>query len=67
MSQPTPSRLDDFARFFTADVSESDPELFAAMVGELDRQQNQIELIASENIVSKAVLQAISRPCSRRR
>lgn len=59
MPQPTPSRLDDFARFFTADVSESDPELFAAMEGELGRQRNQIELIASENIVSKAVLQAM--------
>lgn len=59
MPQPTPSHLDDFTRFFTADVSESDPELFAAMEGELGRQRNQIELIASENIVSKAVLQAM--------
>jgi glycine hydroxymethyltransferase len=59
MSQPTASKLKDFAAFFTADVSQSDPELYAAIAGELSRQQNQIELIASENIVSKAVLQAM--------
>jgi len=59
MSQPTASKLKDFAAFFTADVSQSDPELYAAIAGELGRQQNQIELIASENIVSKAVLQAM--------
>ncbi len=59
MSQPTASQLKDFAAFFTADVSQSDPELYAAIAGELGRQQNQIELIASENIVSKAVLQAM--------
>lgn len=44
--------------FFDADLAECDPELDASIRGELDRQQNQIELIASENIVSRAVLQA---------
>jgi len=44
--------------FFTADVAMADPELFASITQELGRQQNQIELIASENIVSRAVLQA---------
>ena len=44
--------------FFTQDVAERDPELFASLADELRRQQNQIELIASENIVSRAVLQA---------
>jgi glycine hydroxymethyltransferase len=44
--------------FFETPLSTADPELFAAMQKELHRQQNQIELIASENIVSKAVLQA---------
>lgn len=44
--------------FFTEDLSTHDPELFAAIGKELERQQTQIELIASENIVSKAVLQA---------
>lgn len=44
--------------FFTADLASSDPDLFASVEGELERQQNQIELIASENIVSKAVIEA---------
>ena len=46
------------AGFFTASVADADPELTAALTGELARQQNQIELIASENIVSQAVLEA---------
>ncbi len=46
------------AGFFSAPVAEADPELTASLTGELSRQQNQIELIASENIVSKAVLEA---------
>ncbi len=44
--------------FFTEDLTTRDPELFAAMEGELKRQQDEIELIASENIVSRAVMQA---------
>lgn len=44
--------------FFSAGVGQSDPELAAALSGELGRQQDQIELIASENIVSRAVLEA---------
>ncbi len=44
--------------FFSASLSETDPELFSAIGEELGRQQNQIELIASENIVSRAVLEA---------
>ncbi|MFC4352829.1 serine hydroxymethyltransferase [Fodinicurvata halophila] len=44
--------------FFTAGLDESDPDLAHAIEDELDRQQNQIELIASENIVSRAVLEA---------
>lgn len=43
---------------FTASLSEADPLLYTSIQGELKRQQNQIELIASENIVSKAVLEA---------
>ncbi len=46
------------AGFFSASVAEADPELTASLTGELRRQQDQIELIASENIVSKAVLEA---------
>ena len=44
--------------FFKADLADADPELHAAIRGELARQQDQIELIASENIVSRAVLEA---------
>src|SRR5687767_7821696 len=44
--------------FFTAALSERDPEVFGAISKELYRQQDQIELIASENIVSRAVLEA---------
>ena len=44
--------------FFTAPLSQADPEVFAAIQGELGRQQHKIELIASENIASLAVLEA---------
>ena len=44
--------------FFGADLSAADPDVFASVERELKRQQDQIELIASENIVSRAVLQA---------
>jgi glycine hydroxymethyltransferase len=44
--------------FFSAPLAETDPELAAAIQAEFDRQQDGIELIASENIVSAAVLEA---------
>ncbi len=44
--------------FFAASLRQSDPELFDSIRAELGRQQDQIELIASENIVSRAVLEA---------
>lgn len=44
--------------FFSAHLSDTDPELAEAIRGELRRQQDQIELIASENVVSLAVLEA---------
>ena len=44
--------------FFTEGVAESDPELADAIGKELTRQRDKIELIASENIVSRAVLDA---------
>lgn len=44
--------------FFRDDLATSDPEIASAIGKEFDRQQNEIELIASENIVSKAVLEA---------
>ncbi len=49
----------DFAqRFFGTSLADSDPEIRASIDRELGRQQNEIELIASENIVSRAVLEA---------
>lgn len=44
--------------FFTADLKTTDPEVAKIIAAEAERQQYQIELIASENIVSKAVLEA---------
>ncbi len=44
--------------FFSATLRESDPEIAAAIEHELIRQQDQIEMIASENIVSVAVMEA---------
>ena len=44
--------------FFARGVAETDPELAGAIAKELRRQQDKIELIASENIVSRAVLEA---------
>jgi glycine hydroxymethyltransferase len=44
--------------FFGDTLESSDPELYAAIQGEYGRQAHEIELIASENIVSKAVLEA---------
>ncbi len=44
--------------FFTQDLNNADADIFNAIQGELTRQQDGIELIASENIVSRAVLQA---------
>lgn len=46
------------SHFFEANLADTDPDLFASIGDELHRQQDQIELIASENIVSKAVMQA---------
>ncbi len=44
--------------FFSASLAQADPEIAAAIQGELGRQRHEIELIASENIVSRAVLEA---------
>jgi glycine hydroxymethyltransferase len=47
-----------FPHFFSATLGETDPEIAEAIASELGRQQHEIELIASENIVSRAVLEA---------
>ncbi len=44
--------------FFSASLADADPDLARAVAQELGRQQHEIELIASENIVSRAVLEA---------
>jgi glycine hydroxymethyltransferase len=44
--------------YFTSSLAEADPRIAGAVAGELRRQQDQIELIASENLVSRAVLEA---------
>ena len=53
MTVHAPTSLD---AFFTAGVGQADPAIAAVLSGELTRQQEQIELIASENIASQAVL-----------
>ncbi len=45
-------------RFFNDDLQTIDAAIFDAIKGEFERQQHEIELIASENIVSRAVLEA---------
>ena len=44
--------------FFSRSLADADPDIFGGIQGELGRQKEQIELIASENIVSRAVLEA---------
>lgn len=44
--------------YFSSSLAEADPQIARAVAGELHRQQDQIELIASENLVSRAVLEA---------
>lgn len=39
-------------------VKETDPKLYDSLIGELNRQQNKLEMIASENFVSQAVMEA---------
>ena len=46
------------ASFFADDLSKADPELFGSVSDELARQRHEIELIASENIASRAVMEA---------
>ena len=58
MSQAAAKMSDSPLPMFTTGVAEADPAIDAVLKGELHRQQEQIELIASENIVSRAVLEA---------
>ena len=58
MSWTDSSEKTNAISLFTASMSSSDPEVFAAVKAEHQRQAQQIELIASENITSRAVLEA---------
>ncbi len=58
MSQAAGRAAAERDRFFEAALGKADPDIEDAIRAELDRQQRQIELIASENIVSRAVLEA---------
>ena len=58
MSSTAAKPIVTHAGFFQRTLQQADPALYDAVTKELDRQQNQIELIASENIVSRAVLEA---------
>ena len=58
MSKETNYLNDQYRGFFEDSLSKKDPELYKAISDELKRQQHHIELIASENIVSQAVLEA---------
>ena len=58
MTAPADASAFRHADFFSRTLEAADPEVFAGIEGELKRQKDQIELIASENIVSRAVLQA---------
>jgi glycine hydroxymethyltransferase len=58
MSATDPSPKSQSESMFTASLEDTDPELAEAIRLELGRQRDEIELIASENIVSKAVLEA---------
>jgi len=58
MSQPAVKTEDAALPMFVRSLAEADPAVDDALKGELHRQREQIELIASENIVSRAVLEA---------
>ena len=58
MSSEKDYKNSEFKNFFEKSLLDIDPEIYKAINEELVRQQNHIELIASENIVSQAVLEA---------
>ncbi len=57
-TNPQTLHAQQFEGFFTRELADADPAVFAGVSHEVERERWQIELIASENIVSKAVLQA---------
>jgi glycine hydroxymethyltransferase len=57
MSTAAGRQAPQYPTFFSATLAETDPELAGAVLRELGRQRDEIELIASENMVSRAVLE----------
>jgi len=57
-ANPPPRSSEQNSGYFTRGLEAADPEVFSSIRDELNRQRDKIELIASENIVSKAVLEA---------
>ena len=57
MSSESKYLNDQYKSFFEDSLSKTDPDLYKAINDELQRQQEHIELIASENIVSKSILE----------
>ena len=57
-TQPKSESREPMERFWHDGLAEADPDIHAAIRNELKRQQDKIELIASENIASTAVLEA---------
>jgi glycine hydroxymethyltransferase len=57
-TNPQTLHAQQFEGFFTRGLAEADSDVFAGVQHEIERERYQIELIASENIVSKAVLEA---------
>ena len=57
-TQPAPAHRSPTDRFWHDSLAQADPEIHDAIRKELARQQDKIELIASENIASAAVLEA---------
>jgi glycine hydroxymethyltransferase len=55
---PAAQKKNSFDSFFSATLAETDPDIAQAITNELGRQREEIQLIASENIVSRAVLEA---------
>ena len=58
MSKESNYLNNQYQSFFENSLSKIDPDIHKAITDELNRQQYHIELIASENIVSRAVLEA---------
>ena len=58
LTAPSARTADPMDRFWHDSLADADPEIAAAVENELNRQRDKIELIASENIASKAVLEA---------